>query len=670
MDAAVGNTGRFSRSAKGLVPRLRFASLLAGAAVAALGGIGLLGWALDIPALKSLHPAWVAMKANTALALVLAGLSVCLQNAESPRRAVRRLARLSALAVTLTGVVTLGEYLSGCDLGVDQLLFREPAGAVLTFHPGRMASPTALCFTLVGGALVLLSFEARRGQRFAQYLALAVGGIGFALLLGYVYSASGTQVPGAHSTPMAAHTALALVLVSAAVLCARPERGLMVMVTADHAGGAVARPLLVATVAIPVLFGWLRLKGQQAGLFGNETGVTLSILFTIAVLWLVVWAAARVVARQDLARQRATRDRDRLFNLSVDLLAIVGFDGRFRELNPSWEKTLGWTREELLAGPHLEFVHPDDRAATVQAAARLSEGHPVRDLDSRYRCRDGTYKWLSWTSFPLVDERLIFAMARDIGERKRAERQVRALNAELRQEAAHLETANKELEAFSYSVSHDLRAPLRHIGGFVQLLEAHAEGSLDAKGKHYLNVIADASRQMGHLIDDLLAFSRMGRAELHTARVDLTQLAREVIQEMERETQGRVIAWVVAELPQVSGDRAMLRLALANLLGNAVKYTRPRPQARIEVGSFRQDGETVVFVRDNGVGFDMQYVGKLFGVFQRLHSSDEFEGTGIGLANVRRIVHRHGGRTWAEGAVDQGATFYLSLPDRQEEVHA
>ncbi|MGD9009495.1 MAG: response regulator [Desulfobacteraceae bacterium] len=258
-------------------------------------------------------------------------------------------------------------------------------------------------------------------------------------------------------------------------------------------------------------------------------------------------------------------------------------------------------------------------------------------------------------------------LKRELAERKKAEEALRRLNLELDRRVlnrtAQLEASNKELEAFTYSVSHDLRAPLRHIQGFLELLEKRAGTAQDEQSRHYIDIIFKSAKKMNQLIDDLLSFSRMGRQEMAFQQVDLRTLVRDVILELEPDAADRSIDWRIGDLPAVQGDASMLRIVLGNLIANAVKFTRPRRQARIEIGSQPgQNADTVIYVRDNGVGFDMTYADKLFGVFQRLHRADEFEGTGIGLANVHRIIARHGGRAWAQGELGQGAAFFFSLP--------
>ncbi|MEK7466233.1 MAG: ATP-binding protein [Planctomycetota bacterium] len=368
--------------------------------------------------------------------------------------------------------------------------------------------------------------------------------------------------------------------------------------------------------------------------------------------------------RQLLAQ--VTEQRNRIFALSPDLICIAGFDGNIREGNPPWEETLGWTPARVTGRPFLEFVHPDDRPSTGEALARLKKEPGAISFENRFQRAGGDYVWLAWTGTPYPSERLIYAVARDVSEAKRAAVEALRLNVELErrvsERTAQLESANKELESFSYSVSHDLRAPLRAIEGFTRrLVDRHAAG-LDAEGRRLTEVVLTNTRRMAQLIDDLLAFSRMGRAELNRSRVDMTTLARAVSDELRSANAGRKIDFRIGDLAPAWGDKALLRQVLTNLLGNAVKYTRPRETAVIEFSSRQEKGETVWTIRDNGVGFEEAFASKLFGVFQRLHSSEEFEGTGVGLALVQRVILRHGGRVWAEGRMGTGAAFHFSLP--------
>lgn len=333
-------------------------------------------------------------------------------------------------------------------------------------------------------------------------------------------------------------------------------------------------------------------------------------------------------------------------------------DYRFLEVNPSFEKQTGLSDA---VGRRMREIAPGHEEHWFEIYGRIAvTGEGVRFQNEAAALN----RWYDVYAFRIGEplNRQVGILFDDITERKRAEDQIARLNADLQASHARITEANKELEAFSYSVSHDLRAPLRHVQGYVAMLERATAGQLSKEAQRYLHVIAEASTKMGQLIDDLLAFSRMSRTEMNESSVDLNAMVGEAIRLSEADGKDRNVVWQIAPLPPVMADPSLIRQVLLNLIGNAVKYSRQRDPARIEVGHAGDEGDrAVVFVKDNGAGFDMQYAHKLFGVFQRLHGAEEFEGTGIGLAIVQRVVARHGGRVWAEGAVGEGATFYFTL---------
>jgi PAS domain S-box-containing protein len=494
-------------------------------------------------------------------------------------------------------------------------------------------------------------------------------------------------------------------------------------------------------------------------------------------------------------RRRLEQEASPFFSQPLrSLLVIAGCDGYFKRLSAGWTALLGFTEEELMAKPYLEFVDPQDHAATLACAVGIGAGQRAFAFENRYRTKNGECVWLSWNAI-LSDSGLMYAIAqdvtekkqaaeqlrlseenmlllveslhdhaiyfidlegrimswntgvqrmtgytseevvgksltimyppggmdqaaldhllataaqtghvqdngwrsrkdgscfqvdgyinalrtpdgklrgfakivRDVTEREAAEQEIRDFNEHLEQRVkdrtAELAAVNKELEAFSYSVSHDLRAPLRHLDGFLMLLRKRCYEGLDESSRRYIDAVLAASKRMGTLIDDLLQFSRLGRAAIRKTPVRLNDIMNEVRAELQHEAEGRNVRWSVAALPAVTGDRGMLRQVFQNLLANALKFTRPREAAEIDIaGATDETGNVVISVTDNGVGFDMAYSNKLFQVFQRLHGEDEFEGTGIGLAIVSKIVERHGGRVWAQSTLGKGAAFYVSLP--------
>lgn len=390
-----------------------------------------------------------------------------------------------------------------------------------------------------------------------------------------------------------------------------------------------------------------------------------------AVLVIANDVTARIKAEEE-RRASESRYRSTLDHM-MEGCQIIGRDWRYLYVNEVAARHGRRSREELVGRTMMEIFPGIDKAPFFGELRRcMTERIPIR-MENEFTYPDGSRGWFNLSMEPVPEG--VFILSEDITEAKQLNEELvkyrEHLEELVEQRTGQLEAANKELEAFSYSVSHDLRAPLRHIGGFVELLGKRLGDSVDEQVQRHLSVISGSTKRMGMLIDDLLSFSRMSRVEMRQSRVNLGSIVRAAIDDVKAEVKDREVQWKVADLPEVHGDSAMLKLVLQNLVANAVKYTRPRPRACIEINwSEGANDEVVVFVRDNGVGFDMRYVDKLFGVFQRLHREDEFEGTGIGLANVRRIISRHGGRVWAESTLGEGATFYFSLPKTRPIEHS
>ncbi|MBW8325989.1 MAG: PAS domain S-box protein [Prolixibacteraceae bacterium] len=380
--------------------------------------------------------------------------------------------------------------------------------------------------------------------------------------------------------------------------------------------------------------------------------------------------------------EEALRESEKKFRELMESIPLpvtyINEEGEINFRNTRFVQVFGYTAAEVPTikewwvkaypdAQYRQWVIQNWESAVTEAK---KTGTDIHSGEYRVTCNDGTVRIVIISGI-IIKNNLLNTLI-DITDRKKAEEEIRQLNETLEQRVeertSQLQEANQELEAFSYSVSHDLRAPLRHINGFVDLLTGNYSDALPEKAQHYLNVIVDSSRQMGALIDDLLQFSRTGRQEMQQTNLDMNVVLQEVLKLAENDINGRNIEWNIAALPTLNGDHALLRLVWYNLVNNAIKFTKQKNPASIAIGYREEKNEFIFFINDNGAGFDMRYVHKLFGVFQRLHSKQEFDGTGIGLANVRRIILKHGGKTWAESQPGMGATFYFTLPKYKEEI--
>ncbi len=643
----------------------------ASAVAAAIGLLALAGWQFGVPALRSVVPGLTAMNPLTALCLVLAALAAWLLAEPVISPAGRTLAQALAVLVALVGLARIGAYLFGVDLGLDRILY--PARLSAESVPNRMAPNTAVSLVLAGAALGLTGLSRPRDWA-AQWLALAALVVAVFAIIGYAYGAN--ELYGLASyIPMALNTAVGFCALSVGTFCLRVGRGLSAAFSQPGAGGILARRLLPAAILVPPVLGWLAQQGVALGYYGAAFGAALFSLATLLILALAVWRTAAAIQQLDAARQQAeaglARERDLLRALMDSIPDTIYFkdrQSRFTRINRAHARFLGVSQPEAALGKtDADFQAPDLAAGFLAEEAELMRtGKPVTDRLEFNPTREGQPRWLSSTKVPLHDPQGevagLVGISRDITERMQAAAAIEQLNKELEQRAAQLALANQELESFSYSVSHDLRAPLRAIDGFSQALLEDSADRLDQAGQDYLRRVRGAAQRMALLIDDLLQLSRVSRAELARAPVDLSALAAGVAAELQARQPERTVEFVIGAGLTAWGDARLLRVALENLLGNAWKFTSRQPAARIEFGAIEQDGRPAFLVRDNGAGFDMAYAQRLFGAFQRLHSASDFPGTGVGLATVKRIIRRHGGRIWAEAAPGQGATFYFTLP--------
>ncbi len=663
---------------------------LAGGLVIIASIVVLIGWFFDIGILKSIFPGLVTMKANTAACLMFGGIALVLLSSTRIGRSRRFCVVILALLMMLLGALTLGEYFLGYNFHIDELLFRDAVTSVGTSQSGRMSPSSAFSFILVGIGLLVASQPVLPRSRIALLSALAatVSVIGAAATLGQISNAL-FDFHLWNYFGMAVHTAAGFFLLGLGLwMCAKSEGEMRWALDRNVTIGFI---ILVAIMLTAAGVSWdYTNRLQQTALLVSHTHQVLKQIEDIradkAILesnqrGYVILGDEKLLASREQLKAEVRRD-------VADLRKLTSDDPQQQkhldQLEPLMTQRTTFAEQLIITRRVQGFPAAQQMLATGPGLALSAE--IARLLDAMHEkqselllARENEADTVSKATFLLLPIAVflsltllsvaLFFLNAGVSEQAQAEKEIRRLNTSLEQRVAErnaeLDAAKKELEAFSYSVSHDLRAPLRAVDGFSQSVLEDYGAQLPPEGRHDLQTIREGAQRMGTLIDDLLTFSRLSRAPLKEQSVDTQEMVRNVMDDLNSERQGREIEFKVEELPGCRGDPSLLKQVWVNLLSNAVKYTRQRNPAVIEVGC-KMEQEKVYFVRDNGAGFNMKYVHKLFGVFQRLHRADQFEGTGVGLAIVQRIIHRHGGRIWAEAELDRGATFYFTLKERTE----
>jgi PAS domain S-box-containing protein len=632
----------------------RYASL----AVVIIAAIAFFGRVFDIAALKNAFPGFATMRANTALAFIIAGLALFLSNNNpQSRQKIRIIAWGLALFVTFFSLLNLFEYWSGWDIGIDQLLFRDLPTSNATY-PGRMSIITASDFTMIGFAVFFLDVGSRRSYRTSQIFALVVGSSAFVALIGYIYGVESPTGVGPYLS-MAFHSALSFTLLSLAILCARPEDGLMRIVSSNTAGGGTLRRLLPVVIFAPIILGWLGLQGHQGGLYDTTFGVVLLVLSMMVLLGITIWLNAGMLNASELNRQQAEERFRLVVEAAPTAMIMVDARGKIQIANIHTREMFGYQHEELL-GKSVDLLVPErfrsKHAGFRQGYFAESQARAMgvgRDLFGVRK--DGQEFPIEIGLNPVQTPGELFTLAAiiDITERKKIE-------ADMKQSMDELARSNAELEQFAYVASHDLQEPLRMVSSYVQLLARRYQGRLDSDADEFIAFAVDGAARMKILINDLLSFSRVGTRGRQFAPVILEETLNQAMHNLALVIDESGATITHDPLPQVMADDGQMLQLLQNLIGNALKFRGETPP-KVHIGVKRKKDRWQFYVRDNGIGIDPQFWDRIFIIFQRLHNREEYDGTGIGLAICRKIVERHGGRIWVESELGQGSTFYFTL---------
>ncbi len=634
----------------------RVAALVLAVLAALAGGAHLAAWLAGVMAERGFTQ--ITMKANTGLAILLLGVSLALRAADGPGRALRVTASVCAGLALLIGALTLSENVFGWDLGIDQLLAEEPPGALGVEHPNRMGPPASLAFVLAGAALLGLD----RRRRTAQALALGVCLIGLLSAVGFLYNVAQFYAI-TRLTAIAWPTALALLGLGLGTLCARPGTGLMALVAADDAGGRALRRLVLASTLLPLGLGYLRLVGERMGLYDAAMGTELLMLvfvvsFTATAYFVSLGISRRQAARrqaEEALRQSEARYSSLFHNSHAVMLLIDPADGQIVDANQAACAFYGYDEAQIKA-MRITQINTLSPEQVRQAMQRARDGRQ-RAFEFRHRLASGEVRDVETYSgtIQIQGRDLLYSIVHDVTARKDAEHARHQLTAELTR-------SNQDLEQFAYVASHDLREPLRMITGFMGLLKERYGEQVGEEGREFISYAVDGAERMQGLLSGLLEYSRVTTQRRQPEPVAMGEAFDIALANLWQSVQDTGAEVSADELPTVRADPTQMAQLLQNLIANGLKFRRPDVPPRVHVGVQRQQGQWQFCVSDNGIGIEPTQAERVFVIFQRLHTRDQYEGSGIGLAICKKIVERHGGQIWVQSTPGEGSTFYFALP--------
>jgi signal transduction histidine kinase len=685
-------------------------SKAASAAVVSIGFLALIGWIFEFSILTQITPHFIAISPLTALVFVLSGMGLWFRiRGEGDNQALyRKLGFVLGLIVASIGAARLAQQFFGFDFHVEEVLFRNKLGAKDSYP--AIAPNEALWFLFSGIALLMFDIRTKEGFRPAQALILTQGFIALVVLLGYGYRTLSVYKIGT-KLPISIPSALASGLWALGALAARPDKGIMQVITSMTTGGAMARRLLPMALLVPILFAALWLLGEKAGYFETAAGVSMFAVSMILIFTALIWWNARLLFNADLKRMRSERQLAVQYKSTRALAEAGDLSQAFSRIleaicqSIGWPLGVGWTVDEkanvlrcvsLWSSPELkaeefitltentsfetgkglpgrvwatgqpawiEDVIPDSnfpRAnAAIKAGLHGAFGFPVRLGDENLGVIECFSQHIESPDAALLE--MLTAIGSQIGqfiERQRAEEQ-------LRQTSSELARSNTDLQQFAYVASHDLFEPLRMVRSFLQLLQEHASGKLDKESEEFIGLALDGANRMQALISDLLAYSRVDQRGQLMEPTDCNQVLEAAVANLKVAIDESGATVNHQPLPTVRGDIVQLIQLFQNLVGNAIKFHGEQPP-RVDISVSQKDGEWLFTFTDNGIGIDPKHFERIFEIFQRLHTRNEYPGTGIGLSICKRIVERHGGRMWVESSPGKGSSFYFSLPVMDE----